>query len=239
MRPRLPGRSSPTSVWQLRLCHASHAATNAWAQRHSSSPVSMPTPPPGDPESGDPLEPVLRDVEAELRRYLQEACEAEASGVSTGTTSEIRRLEDTLLAAAIAAEQTIVLRRHIDRRKEAAEEARSAALSASLPNESGDRRPKVREFRDARGELWRAWPVTPGQAREGRTAQRYLGDFQKGWICFEALERSARRRLPKQPPRWTDLTDSELAGLLDEAISAPVRKGRTDRPTLPPGSPIH
>jgi hypothetical protein len=226
------------SFTDVGMAVASVAYVTGRGRRPRYNPLSMPNPS-DDPESGDPLEPVLRDVEAELRRYLREACEAEATGASTDTTSEIRRLEDSLLAAAIAAEQTIALRRHIDRRKAAAADMRSAALREAQPNESGERTPTVREFRDARGELWRAWPVTPGQAREGRTAQRYLGDFQKGWICFEALESSARRRLPKQPPRWTDLTDSELAGLLDEAISAPVRKARSERPNLPPGSPIH
>jgi len=45
-------------------------------------------------EEGDPLEPALREAEAELHRRLQEACEAEASGVSTDSAAEIRRLEE-------------------------------------------------------------------------------------------------------------------------------------------------
>src|SRR5918911_153258 len=72
---------------------------------------------PEDRSEKDPLEPVLRDVEAQLRDRLREACEAEASGISTESAAEIRQLEDSLLAAAVAAEQTIALRRHIERRK--------------------------------------------------------------------------------------------------------------------------
>jgi hypothetical protein len=100
---------------------------------------------------------------------------------------------------------------------------------AGLPN---DAEPglKVRVFRDAEGQLWRAWPVTPGQARPGKTAQRYLGEFHKGWICFEALESSARRRLPRQPEHWTELKEPELCQLLQQAINAPQQKGRTERP---------
>src|SRR5947207_11114295 len=135
-----------------------------------------------EPGSRDPLEPVLADVEAELKQRLREACEAEASGVSSDATAEIRRLEDTLLAAAVAAEQTITLRRHIDRRRAAASEVEEAEQSPSgreetqprLPNEHSEPKFRVREFRDSVGQLWRAWPVTPGQARPGRTAHRYL-----------------------------------------------------------------
>ncbi len=197
--------------------------------------------PPGDPESRDPLEPVLRDVEAELRRHLREACDAEASGVPTDSTAEIRRLEDSLLAAAVAAEQTIALRGHIDQRKSATEAKAASRRETAPPNESNasaEAIPKVREFRDASGQVWRAWPVTPGQARPGRTAQRYLGEFHKGWICFEALDSPARRRLPGQPGQWTDLPESELVRLLDEAISAPVRKPRPGAPAATPEPPV-
>ncbi|HKO16158.1 MAG TPA: hypothetical protein VJU87_07960 [Gemmatimonadaceae bacterium] len=186
---------------------------------------------------GDPLEPVLRETEDELQRRLREACDAEAQGISSVSATEIRRLEDALLAAAAAAEQTLALRRRIERRKVAPPESPGAvapgtetlseeqqrSTARDLPPETPFR---VREFRDSTGQCWRAWPVIPGQARGGRTAERYLGEFHKGWICFEALEGSARRRLPQQPPAWSELDDSELARLLEQAISAPERKPR-------------
>jgi hypothetical protein len=59
------------------------------------------------PPKRDPLQNLLEDAESELRRKLQEACEAEAKGVSTESTEDIRRLEVNLLAAATAAKQTI------------------------------------------------------------------------------------------------------------------------------------
>jgi hypothetical protein len=180
-----------------------------------------------DESAADPLEPVLRDVEADLRSRLREACEAEANGVSTESALEIRRLEDSLLAAAVAAEQTIALRRRISQRK--AEKRATAEIGDTRqirpdPSEATELVPRVREFRDSEGQLWRAWPVVPGQARTGRTAGRYLGEFHKGWICFEALEGNARRRLPKQPEHWTELKERELCQLLDQAINAPERR---------------
>lgn len=178
-----------------------------------------------DKSRKDPLEPLLRDVEAELRNRLRDACEAEANGVSTESADEIRRLEDSLLAAAVAAEQTITLRRHIERRKSEGAQHDDESYAAP-PNEPAEPVLRVREFRDADGQLWRAWPVTPGQARPGRTAERYLGEFHKGWICFEALESSARRRLPGQPAQWTELNDPQLCQLLQQAINAPQRKPR-------------
>ena len=174
-----------------------------------------------DKSAKDPLEPVLRDVETDLRARLRDVCEAEANGVSTESTSEIRHLEDSLLAAAVAAEQTIALRRHMELRQS---EAAAQADSAAAPNEPAERALKVREFRDTAGQRWRAWPVTPGQARPGKVAPRYLGEFHKGWICFEALEGGARRRLPGQPTDWTDLTEPDLCELLEQAINAPQRK---------------
>jgi len=98
---------------------------------------------------------------------------------------------------------------------------------------------KLREFRDAQGQLWRAWPVTPGQARTGRTAGRYLGEFHKGWIWLEALESNARRRLPQQPEHWTELREPELCELLGQAINAPERGRRTDARERPAHPPTH
>lgn len=197
-----------------------------------------------DPAPADPLEPVLHEAEDELRRRLRDACEADARGVSTDSSVEIRRLEDALLRAAAAAEETLRLRRHIAQRKERSSEA--AESDAAEPDAEGGVQPAaestrrraggypervaeiasesstVREFRDAQGQLWRAWPVTPGQSRAGR----YLGEYHKGWICFEALEGSARRRLPHQAPHWAELQDADLARLLEQAISAPERPQR-------------
>ena len=201
----------------------------------------MPSSPP--PQS-DPLQPVLADAESELRRRLREACEAEAKGLSTDSTHEIRRLEDALLAAAVAAEQTITVRRQMKRRAPAEREhpittSKTADRKSNTDlklergsNESGtaagdeESPTRVREFRDDTGSMWRAWPVTPGLSRASASGRGFLGDFQDGWICFEGLEGTQRRRLPRRQSSWANVTDEELQDLLAQAIDAPGRAKR-------------
>jgi len=200
------------------------------------------------PPQPDPLQPVLEDVEEELRRRLHEACEAEANGVSTDSTQEVRRLEDSLLAAAVAAEQTISVRRHMQRRaskkrerqisiEETDDRRRSTNPQSDESREesSGGHSKKpdtsVREFVDDTGRAWRAWPVVPGLSRSSARGRGFLGDFQDGWICFEGLNTTARRRLPNRQPNWANITDEELQRLLARAIDAPGRPTkRQDKP---------
>lgn len=194
--------------------------------------------------STNPLQGLLDEAKSELTRRLNEACEAEAKGVATGSAAEIRRLEDTLLAAALAAERTIVARRHLEFSSTGVTESSTgstrepAALNAPS-NVSGEAERStgpsapgstaVREFEDETGRSWRAWPVTPDVAHAREASRRSLGDFQEGWICFEALDNSGRRRLPRRGRRWSDLSAEELPRLLEEAITVPARrKSRTD-----------
>lgn len=201
----------------------------------------MPPSPPVPPES-DPLQPVLDDAEADLRRRLREACVAEAKGISTESTEEIRRLEDALLAAAVAARQTVSLRRQMKRRgpgdrehpgtiNEAADSKMEIASRAekspdeSVEQEQGEKPDtRVREFTDHTGRAWRAWPVIPGLSRASTSGRGFLGDFQNGWICFEGVDSTARRRLPRRQVSWASLTDDELQRLLAQAIDAPARE---------------
>ena len=200
------------------------------------------TPSSSEPPQPHPLQPVLDDAEAELRRRLHEACVAEAKGVSTESTEEIRRLEDSLLAAAVAAEHTIKVRRHMNKRvpeererpiriNEAADSKRKAdsrtekSSDDSVVDQRSERHDtSVREFTDVTGRPWRAWPVIPGLSRAAASGRRFLGDFQEGWICFEGLDSTARRRLPRRQASWADMTDDELQRLLAEAIDAPGRE---------------
>jgi hypothetical protein len=191
------------------------------------------------PQDSDPLESVLSDAEDELRRRLREACEAEERGVSTESTQEIRRLEDSLLAAAVAAQQTVLVRRHMRERArpDGDREAESGGIADRAigrldepPNGGqGDGAPEepstvVREFTDTDGRNWRAWQVTPRVGRSGGPASRILGTFQEGWICFESLDSTARRRLAPHHPRWAELSEGELRDLLRRASAAPLRR---------------
>lgn len=182
-----------------------------------------------------PLEPVLHEAESKLAQLLREACDAEARGVTNESSSEIRRLEDALLSAAVAAKQTIALREQMaqDRGGAGADNAVKEAAATSPASRSpkvsvGSTTGTVREFTDRRGHAWRAWPVTPGASGTGR-AKHFLGEYQVGWICFEGLDDSARRRLAGHPPRWTELSDEELDTLLQQAVTAKERR--------PPSSP--
>ena len=191
--------------------------------------------------SPNPLQKLLDEAQSDLSRRLQEACQAEARGVASESAEEIRQLEDSLLAAAMAAERVVTARRHLarDEREEASEAAagddaanqsnRTAsqpATARSVPASelAASEHSAVRHFEDESGRAWRAWPVTPDQARANEASRRRLGDFQEGWICFEALDNSGRRRLPRHGRRWSDLPATELPRLLAEAIHVPPRK---------------
>jgi hypothetical protein len=177
------------------------------------------TPTSSKPSNRDPLQKQLEDAEKELRRRLEEACEAEAKGVSTESTEQIRRLEDKLLAAASAAKQTIAVRSQMKR-------------PATMDERDAKDTMGVREFTDEQGQTWRAWSVVPGQSRASSTGGQFLGDFQDGWICFEGLKSSARRRLPYPRSKWPNIRDEDLRRLLQQAIDAPIRvkKGSAQPP---------
>jgi len=154
---------------RLPLVETRRESGSSFAQIGLSNLRSSHMTPSSEPPQSHPLQPVLADAEAELRRRLHEACVAEAKGVSTESTEEIRRLEDTLLAAAVAAQQTITVRRHMKNRApaqrerpitidEAADSKRKAdPRSEKCPEDSASNeqseRPdtRVREFRDISG----------------------------------------------------------------------------------------
>jgi len=85
----------------------------------------------------------------------------------------------------------------------------------------------VREFTDDEGLPWRAWSVVPGLSRASSHGGKFLGDFQNGWICFESLGSSARRRLPYPQAKWPTMGEEELKQLLQRAIDAPIREKKT------------
>jgi len=196
---------------------------------------------PSQPSDRDPLQKMLDDAESELRRRLEEACEAEAGGVSTESTEEVRKLEDNLLAAAFAAKQTIAVRSHMKRRKHAERErpikvdraangdkeaapSRKGAGESEVDNRGDKGAVGVREFTDNEGRPWRAWLVVPGLTNASSSGRRFLGDFQNGWICFEGVDRAARRRLPYRAGNWLNISDEELRTLVRQAIDAPIRE---------------
>ena len=199
---------------------------------------------PSKPSDRDPLQNLLDDAENELRRRLEEACEAEAGGVSTESTEEVRKLEDNLLAAALAAKETIAVRsqmkrgRHAERERPikidvaADRDTQAGAARKGNPESRVDERGEkaamgVREFTDDELRPWLAWLVVPGLSEASSSSRQFLRDFQNGWICFEGVGRSARRRLPYRQANWPNISDEELKHLVRQAIDAPVREKNT------------
>jgi hypothetical protein len=172
----------------------------------------------------DPLKPVLEETEAELKQHLEETRDRTPDDVAAESEDDLRELEDSLLAAAVAVQQTISLRRHVEKRQAAAAKERESA-ERSEAAEKSSQVGAVREFHDHTGRPWRAWSVTPG-LRPGRDAKRYLGDYHAGWLCFEALDGSSRRRLPRYPADWVNYEEPALENLLQGAVDAPERKSQ-------------
>ena len=168
----------------------------------------------------------LERVREELARHLEEAC---ATPVVHGaeTTGQLRRLDDALLAAARTTEGLIAL-------KQKARDEQASAQAAVADAGTGDSHlERIREFRDQNGCEWRAWAVTPGQASTSST--RNLGDLRNGWLAFESLSGSGKRRLIEFPENWMTLDDKALEQLLERAADAPVRKRPPGADAHPPG----
>jgi hypothetical protein len=170
------------------------------------------------PESAEMLE----DAREELARRMEEACQTGLVGGLPETTGELLKLGDALNAAQKATTEMIAARKAAHDLATARRESpgRVSTGDAEVAIEHGHER--IREFRDSAGEDWRVWAVTPGMASP--TSAKHLGDLRDGWLAFEALSGSSRRRLAAYPQNWNDLSDRELEQLLQRAAVAPIRK---------------
>jgi len=176
------------------------------------------------PRQPDQLQPALQKAQAELAKHLDEACEAQPEDITHGSVDELLHLEEELLAAARAADEAVRLRRRLGERESADTDPGSAPQAKAPtppPAEAGGR---VREFRDRQGVAWRVWEVRPGLGRPLSELHRYLGDYLNGWLAFACLDNDIRKRLPKFPPDWVEMSDRELEALLYQAIEVPQRK---------------
>lgn len=173
------------------------------------------------PDQPDPASPALHRTEAELNRTLDEVCHVD--DVAEESTGELERLDEALRTAASMTEQAIALRRQ--RRADTEHPTATMAAPNAEARESMREVERTvdgtsREFEDEGARRWRVWAVTPGQARPIETARRYLGDFARGWLVFETLDGSARRRLANYPADWHRRGDAELRALLAQAVEA-------------------
>jgi hypothetical protein len=179
---------------------------------------------PHDPED---VEPALRRVEADLARRLEEACDdIDRRELGQESMDELLRLEEDLLAAARAAEEAVRLRRQLaDRPSTSRGSDASTAPAPEPPPSEATTVYRVREFTDNEGRQWRVWQVRPRSGGRAN-AERYLGQYVKGWLAFELLAGDLRKRLPSFPEDWLRMRDEELEDLRWRAVDVPTRKDR-------------
>lgn len=90
----------------------------------------------------------------------------------------------------------------------------------------------VREFRDDRGNWWRAWDIKPEEIHPVTRGEDYLADcYVTGWIVFESRGGAEKRRLCPWPMRWTQESESGLRQLLARATPVPPFRLLVDRET--------
>jgi hypothetical protein len=92
----------------------------------------------------------------------------------------------------------------------------------------------LRVFSIREGEQWRVWSVTPA----AHAAITLDEAFRGGWLCFEDLNGSERRRLPmtEAPAGWEALPDDRLDLLRRVAtpVAAPPLDGTGEVTTRRP-----
>ena len=180
----------------------------------------------------DPVRPALRRAEAKVARHLEEACdEIGQKDLSQESLDELLRLEDELLAAARAVQETVRLRRELGERPTITPEPRQSTVPTASTRTAGEAPTcRLREFVDAVGKEWRVWEVKPGSSGRRINPERYLGEYVKGWLTFECLRDEVRKRLPNPPPDWFGMADADLDRLLPRAIDVPKRTPKASGP---------
>jgi len=103
----------------------------------------------------------------------------------------------------------------------------------------------VREFTALDGRRWRAWDVSPESVAPLTRAEDYLADcFRDGWVVFETIDGSEKRRLCPPPYAWDHRSDANLDELLMRAeVLRPrgqlrVRHDAIVPADLPPNVPL-
>jgi hypothetical protein len=167
------------------------------------------------------LKPALERAQQALDSRLSEACTTHAADESTG---QLIRLEELLTDAAQAAKEAISIRRRLgaDKRRGPESEAHSSETGGSQPSTATAE--GIRDFVDADGRLWHVWEVPPEQLSARARPGTYAGDFEGGWLAFESEEGGERRRLPRYPREWRELTNDRIESLCRDA--QPVTRRR-------------
>jgi hypothetical protein len=85
----------------------------------------------------------------------------------------------------------------------------------------------LRTYKDPDGTEWRVWRVVPDSVGFSTLGEAY----RDGWLCFERVDGSDRRRLSMAhvPAEWDDLDEGRLEALRRSAEPAMRRSGVIDR----------
>jgi hypothetical protein len=83
----------------------------------------------------------------------------------------------------------------------------------------------LRSYTDGSGSEWRVWRVVPDSVSFATLGESY----RDGWLCFERVDGSDRRRLSMNhtPADWETLTDDHLDQLRRQAEPAARRASVT------------
>jgi hypothetical protein len=90
----------------------------------------------------------------------------------------------------------------------------------------------LREITDRSGIVWKVWDITPDQLHPSSRAGDYLQGYLDGWLVFETVDGSEKRRLYPVPADWQEASEEELERLCERAES--VRGGSARRREPPP-----
>jgi hypothetical protein len=193
---------------------------------------------------------MLKSVETQLAQHLDEACSHDGDGIEEESTSELMKLEESLVDAAQAAKQAVSLRRRLRTGHGApgAKQPPAADRETTRQADAGDQRGEsggtwrepdrssggeeggaVREFRDRLGVIWRVWAVTPERLHPESILSGKLGEYADGWLAFENADGTQHRRLPHFPDNWAGQSNDALETLLQSAeMVRKRRKGGAD-----------
>lgn len=86
----------------------------------------------------------------------------------------------------------------------------------------------LREFTDESGREWRVWDVQPESLHPTTRAEDYLRDYLEGWLTFETVDGTAKRRIHPIPRGWDAASTDGLRALLGAAEQ--VIGGRSSGP---------
>ena len=83
----------------------------------------------------------------------------------------------------------------------------------------------LREFTDGFGVQWQVWDIAPEWLQARMRAEPDARGLREGWLVFEAVDGSEKRRASPVPRGWQVASDAELERMLRAAKPVRARRG--------------